>query len=34
MSDIVYLALSVVFFAAFVGMTYAFERLREHREHK
>jgi len=31
MSDLIYLVLSVLFFAAFIGMTYAFERLREHK---
>jgi len=32
MADILFLALSVVFFAAMVGMTYAFEKLRTLRE--
>jgi hypothetical protein len=31
MEDLVYLALSVAFFAATVGMAYLFERLREHK---
>ena len=32
MSDLIYLVLSVLFFAAFIGMTYAFERLREKKQ--
>jgi hypothetical protein len=31
MSDVILLALSVVFFAATVGIAYLFERLREHK---
>ena len=31
MADLVYLALSVAFFAAFIGMTYFFERVRKYK---
>lgn len=31
MADIVFLALSVAFFAATVGLVHVFERLREHK---
>lgn len=31
MSDALFLALSVAFFAATAGLTYLFERLREHK---
>lgn len=31
MEDFVYLAVTVVFFAATVGMAFLFERLREHK---
>ena len=31
MSDVLFLALSIVFFAATAGIVYLFERLREHK---
>jgi hypothetical protein len=31
MSDVIFLALSIVFFAASVGLVYLFEQLREHK---
>jgi hypothetical protein len=31
MSDILFLVLSIAFFAATIGMAYLFERLREHK---
>ncbi len=31
MSDVIFLALTVVFFAASIGLVYLFERLREHK---